>query len=97
MSHLPRNLTAGLVVFLVAIPLRLAVALTSGAPLLSGVLAGIVGGLQAGMLDQSQTSVSGAAAGLAEIVAAQIVSLGSFPAFLMAVVIALRQLAFREK
>ena len=75
----------------------MAVALASGAPLLSGVLAGIVGGLQAGMLDQSQTSVSGAAAGLAEIVAAQIVSLGSFPAFLMAVVIALRQLAFREK
>jgi carbonic anhydrase/SulP family sulfate permease len=86
-ATITRDLTAGLVVFLVALPLCLGVALASGAPLLSGVLAGIVGGILVGFISQSQTSVSGPAAGLAAIVAAQISTLG-FPAFLMAVVIA---------
>ena len=85
---LPRDLTAGLVVFLVAVPLCLGIALASGAPLLSGVLAGIVGGILVGMLSGSQTSVSGPAAGLTAVVAAQIVALGSFPSFLLAVVLA---------
>ena len=87
-SAVSRDLTAGLVVFLVALPLCLGVALASGAPLLSGVLAGIVGGILVGLLSGSHTSVSGPAAGLAAIVAAEIAALGSFPAFLMAVVIA---------
>lgn len=87
-TSLPRDLTAGLVVFLVALPLCLGVALASGAPLFSGVLAGIVGGVVVGMLSGSQTSVSGPAAGLTAVVAAQIVSLGSFPAFLLAMVFA---------
>jgi carbonic anhydrase len=88
LATLPRDLTAGLVVSLVALPLCLGVALASGAPLFSGVLAGIVGGILVGMLSGSQTSVSGPAAGLTAIVAAQIVLLGSFPAFLLAVVLA---------
>lgn len=83
-----QDLTAGLVVFLVALPLCLGIALASNAPLLSGVVAGIVGGIVVGCVSRSQTSVSGPAAGLAAIVAAQITSLGSFPMFLMAVVIA---------
>ena len=87
-STLPRDLTAGLVVFFVAVPLCLGIALASGAPLFSGVLAGIVGGILVGMLSGPHTSVSGPAAGLTAIVAAQIVSLGSFPAFLLAVVLA---------
>ena len=87
-ATMPRDLTAGLVVFLVAVPLCLGIALASGAPLLSGVLAGIVGGILVGMLSGSHTSVSGPAAGLTVIVAAQIVSLGSFPSFLLAVVLA---------
>jgi carbonic anhydrase/SulP family sulfate permease len=53
-----------------------------------GVLAGIVGSILVGLLSGSQTSVSGPAAGLTVIVAAQILSLGSFPAFLLAVVLA---------
>ena len=85
---LPRDLAAGLVVFLVALPLCLGVALASGAPLFSGVLAGMVGGILVGMLSGSHTSVSGPAAGLTAIVAAEIASLGSFPAFLLAVVFA---------
>lgn len=83
-----RDLTAGLVVFLVALPLCLGVALASGAPLFSGLLAGIVGGILVGILSGSHTSVSGPAAGLTAIVFVQITSLGSFDAFLLAVVIA---------
>jgi carbonic anhydrase len=83
-----RDLAAGLVVFLVALPLCLGVALASGAPLFSGVLAGIIGGIVVGSLSGSQSSVSGPAAGLTAIVAVQIVSLGSFQTFLLAVMVA---------
>jgi MFS superfamily sulfate permease-like transporter len=83
-----RDLTAGMVVFLVALPLCLGIALASDAPLFSGLVAGIVGGILVGLLSGSHTSVSGPAAGLTVIVAAQISALGSFDAFLLAVVIA---------
>ncbi|HMF19393.1 MAG TPA: SulP family inorganic anion transporter, partial [Gemmataceae bacterium] len=83
-----RDLTAGLIVFLVALPLCLGVALASGAPLLSGVIAGVVGGILVGFLSGSHTSVSGPATGLSTVVAAQIASLGSFESFLLAVVLA---------
>ena len=93
-STISRDLTAGLVVSLVALPLCLGVALASGAPLFSGLVAGIVGGLLVGALSGSHTSVSGPAAGLTAIVAAQIAILGSFQAFLAAVALAgLLQLA----
>jgi len=85
---LPRDFTAGLVVFLVALPLCLGIALASGAPLFSGVLSGIVGGILVGTLSGSHSSVSGPAAGMTAVVAAQIALLGSFPAFLPAVVLA---------
>ena len=84
---LPRDLAAGLVVFLVALPLCLGIALASHAPLFSGVLAGIVGGIIVGVLSGSHTSVSGPAAGLTAVVAAEIAALGSFETFLLAVVI----------
>jgi len=84
----PRDLTAGLVVFLVALPLCLGVALASNAPLFSGLVAGIVGGILVGAISGSQTSVSGPAAGLTAVVAAQIAALGSFETFLLAVVFA---------
>lgn len=79
---------SGLVVFFVALPLCLGIALASGAPLLSGLLAGIVGGIVVGLFSGSSTSVSGPAAGLSAVVAAQILSLGSFSAFLMALIFA---------
>ncbi|MEW4489009.1 SulP family inorganic anion transporter [Thalassoglobus sp. JC818] len=86
-AGLTKDLTAGVVVFLVALPLCLGIALASGAPLFSGLLAGIIGGLIVGTLSGSHTSVSGPAAGLAAIVVAQINSLGSFDAFLLALLI----------
>lgn len=79
------DFTSGVVVFLVAIPLCLGVAMASGAPLFSGLLAGIIGGIVVGGLSGSHTSVSGPAAGLTAVVAAQIAALGSFEAFLLAV------------
>ncbi len=87
-TSLLSDLTAGLVVFLVALPLSLGVAQASGAPLFSGLLAGIIGGVLVGLLSGSHTSVSGPAAGLTAVVAAQIVSLGSFSTFLLAVMLA---------
>ena len=85
---LPKDITASIAVFLVALPLCLGIALASNAPLFSGLISGIVGGLLVGMLSGSHKSVSGPAAGLTAIVAAQIAALGSFEAFLTAVVVA---------
>jgi carbonic anhydrase len=82
------NLSSGLVVFFVAIPLCLGVALASGAPLLSGIIAGVVGGIIIGSLSKSPLSVSGPAAGLTAIVFVAIQQVGSYNAFLMAVVLA---------
>jgi len=83
-----KDFIAGLVVFLVALPLCLGIALASEAPLASGLLAGIIGGLIVGSLSGSNTSVSGPAAGLTAVVAVQITALGSFEAFLTAVFLA---------
>lgn len=79
------DLPAALVVFLVALPLCLGVALASGAPLFSGLIAGIVGGVVVGFFSKSPLSVSGPAAGLTVIVFAAIQQLPSFEAFLLAV------------
>jgi len=84
----PRDLVAGTIVFLVALPLCLGVAMACNAPLFSGLLSGIVGGILVGALSRSQTSVSGPAAGMTAVVAAQIATLGSFQAFLLAVIVA---------
>jgi MFS superfamily sulfate permease-like transporter len=87
-SNLNSDFASGLVVFLVALPLCLGIALASGAPLFSGIISGIVGGVIVGFLSQSQLSVSGPAAGLTAIVLSAITDLGSFNAFLLAVLLA---------
>lgn len=81
------DLPAGLVVFLVALPLCLGIALASGAPLMSGIVAGITGGLVVPIVSRSPLSVSGPAAGLTAIVLAGVNELGGFEAFLTAVVL----------
>jgi len=78
---------ASIVVFLVALPLCLGIALASNAPLFSGVIAGVVGGIVVGTISGSQLMVSGPAAGLTAIVVSAIATMGSYPAFLTAVVI----------
>ena len=85
-KHLNKDLPASLVVFFVALPLCLGIALASGAPAFSGLIAGIIGGIVVGAISGSQLGVSGPAAGLAVIVLGAIASLG-FENFLVAVVI----------
>lgn len=87
-GSLKRDLPSSLVVFLVAIPLCLGVALASGAPAFSGLLAGVIGGLVVGVISGSHLGVSGPAAGLTAIVLGSVASLGSFQLFLMAVLLA---------
>ncbi len=87
-QHLNRDLPASIVVFFVALPLCLGIALASGAPLFAGVIAGIVGGVVVGLASGSQLGVSGPAAGLAVIVLSAISQLGSYEVFLAAVVLA---------
>jgi MFS superfamily sulfate permease-like transporter len=82
------NFPSGLVVFLVALPLCLGIALASGAPPLSGIIAGVVGGIVVGSLSNSNISVSGPAAGLTAIVLTAITDLGAFELFLCAGIIA---------
>lgn len=84
-EHLADDIRAGIVVFLVALPLCLGIALASGAPLFSGLIAGISGGLVVTVVSQSRLGVSGPAAGLAVMVAAGIEALG-FEAYLLAVI-----------
>jgi len=87
-SYFKTDIQAGVVVFLVALPLCLGIALASGAPLFAGIIAGVVGGIVVGVLSHSQLSVTGPAAGLTAIVLAAIGSLGSYENFLAAVVLA---------
>lgn len=84
----PRDLLSGLIVFLVALPLCLGIALASNAPLVSGLISGVIGGVLVGSISGSRTSVSGPAAGLSAIVAAQLANLGAFETFLLAVMLA---------
>ncbi|HRO76745.1 MAG TPA: SulP family inorganic anion transporter, partial [Crocinitomicaceae bacterium] len=87
-NEILQNIPSGIVVFLVALPLCLAIALASGAPPLSGIIAGVVGGVVIGALSNSHISVSGPAAGLTAIVLGGITDLGSFELFLVAGLIA---------
>lgn len=87
-GSLGSDLPSGLVVFLVALPLCLGIALASGAPLFAGIISGVVGGIVVGYLSKSHLSVSGPAAGLTAIVLTAITDLGGFNVFLLAVLIA---------
>lgn len=88
-KNIKSDLPASIVVFFVAVPLCLGIALASGAPLFAGIIAGIVGGIVVGIASGSPLGVSGPAAGLAVIVLTSIATLGgSWEAFLVSVVIA---------
>jgi MFS superfamily sulfate permease-like transporter len=85
LSSLKDDVPSGLVVFLVALPLCLGIAIASGAPPFAGLIAGVVGGLVIAVFSDSQTSVSGPAAGLVVIVLNALDELGSWEGFLLAV------------
>ena len=86
-KHFKTDALSGMVVFLVALPLCLGIAVASGAPPFAGIITGIIGGLVVGFLSSSNVSVSGPAAGLLAIVLVAITDLG-FETFLVAVIIA---------
>ncbi|MFM1969062.1 MAG: hypothetical protein RL152_439 [Bacteroidota bacterium] len=81
------DLLPGMVVFLVALPLCLGIAVASGAPPFAGIISGIIGGIIVGSLSNSNVSVSGPAAGLIAIILAAVTQLG-YETFLVSVVIA---------
>ncbi|MGD8606775.1 MAG: SulP family inorganic anion transporter [Myxococcales bacterium] len=84
-KFLAEDVRAGIVVFLVAVPLCLGIALASGAPLFAGLISGICGGMVVTVLSGSRLGVSGPAAGLAVMVATGIEAMG-FEVYLLAVV-----------
>ncbi len=87
-KNLRYDLPASVIVFLVAIPLCLGIAVASGAPPFAGIISGFVGGIVITLASGSALGVSGPAAGLVAIVIAAIEELGSFEAFLVATVLA---------
>ena len=87
-SYPRQDFVAGLVVFLVALPLCLGIAIASGVSPLSGLVAGIVGGIVVPLISRSPLSVSGPAAGLISIVLMEVDRLGTIERFLTAVILA---------
>lgn len=67
-ASLGRDFIASLVVFLVALPLCMGIAVASGMPPEAGLITGIVGGVVVGLIAGSPLQVSGPAAGLAVLV-----------------------------
>lgn len=88
LSFIKHDLKASIAVFFVALPLCLGISLASNAPLYSGLIAGIIGGLLVTLISKSQLSVSGPAAGLTAICAAAITQLGAIEIFFLSVAIA---------
>jgi MFS superfamily sulfate permease-like transporter len=83
-DFLKQDISAGFVVFLVALPLCLGIALASEAPPIAGIISGIVAGVLVSLLSGSELSVSGPAAGLTMTVIAARTSIGSFEGLLVA-------------
>ena len=86
-KSLGADLLAGMVVFLVALPLCLGIAVASGAPPFAGIISGIIGGIIVGSLSKSHVSVTGPAAGLIAIILVAVTDLG-YETFLVAVMVA---------
>jgi carbonic anhydrase len=74
--NLRRDLPASIVVFLVAVPLSLGIALASGAPIIAGLIGAVSGGIITGLLAGSPLQVSGPAAGLTVVVAGLVQKFG---------------------
>lgn len=74
---IPKNLFSGFVVSLIALPLGLGLALASGAPPISGIIAAIVGGIVCSLLGGSNVTITGPGNGLVVVILAAITTLGN--------------------
>jgi carbonic anhydrase len=88
------DLPASIVVFLVALPLSLGIAVASGAPVAAGLIAAVIGGIVGGLLGGSPLQVSGPAAGLTVVVAETIQQFGWKTTCFITVAAGLLQIAF---
>ena len=88
-----KDLLASAVVFLVALPLSLGIALASGAPVIAGLIAAAVGGLVAGALGGAPLQVSGPAAGLTVVVFGAVTTFGWATTCLIALIAGAIQIA----
>lgn len=88
LNHLTRDIFASAVIFLIGIPICVGIAIASNAPVCAGFLSGIVGAIVVGSLSESRVSVSGPSAGMVAIVIAAANTLGSFEAYLLALMFA---------
>ncbi len=86
-KFLKTDMLSGMVVFLVALPLCLGIAVASGAPPFAGIICGVIGGIVVGALSTSNVSVTGPAAGLIAIILVAISDIG-YQSLLAAVMIA---------
>ncbi|MGL6234355.1 MAG: SulP family inorganic anion transporter [Segniliparus sp.] len=101
-SVLRYDVPASLVVFLVALPLSIGIAVASGAgaregqgvPIMAGIIAAIVGGIVAGLLGGSAVQVSGPAAGLTVVVAELVQEFGFKTLCLIVIAAGLVQILF---
>jgi carbonic anhydrase len=91
--NIKKDILASVVVFLVALPLSLGIALASGAPIIAGVIAAAMGGIVAGLLGGAPLQVSGPAAGLTVIVYGVVQQFGWQTACLITLLAGLIQLA----
>ena len=74
---IPKNIFSGFVVSLIALPLGLGLALASGAPPISGIIAAIIGGIVTSILGGSNVTITGPGNGLVVVILASITTLGA--------------------
>ncbi|HNR07745.1 MAG TPA: SulP family inorganic anion transporter [Saprospiraceae bacterium] len=87
-SLVRHDLKASITVFFVALPLCLGISLASNAPVYSGLIAGVIGGMVVTLISKSELSVSGPAAGLAALCAVAITDMGNIQYFFISVLLA---------
>lgn len=75
-SHWREDILAGFIVFLIALPLSIGIAVAAGAPASAGILSAILGGVIGTLITGTHITISGPAAGLIVVISSSIVSLG---------------------